>query len=67
LLDLIQGDAGDVGRHHDADRHPGLGLSGFAAIWVLLRFLQRSSTTVFVVYRIVAAVAILLILATSWR
>lgn len=36
------------------------GLTGFAAIWFLLRFLQRYSTGVFVVYRVVLGVAILL-------
>jgi undecaprenyl-diphosphatase len=43
------------------------GISGFAAIWVLLRFLQRSSTTVFVVYRIAAGIGILIVLATGIR
>ena len=67
LLDLLQGDAGDISATTMLVGIVASGLSGFAAIWGLLRFLQRSSTTVFVVYRIVAAVAILVILATSWR
>lgn len=67
FLDLLQGDAGDVAVSTMMIGILASGLSGFAAIWGLLRFLQRSSTTVFVVYRIVAVVAILLILATSWR
>ena len=42
-------------------------LSGFVAIWGLLRFLQRSSTVVFVVYRLVFGAAILLLLVTGTR
>lgn len=43
------------------------GLSGFAAIWFLLRFLQRSSTVVFVVYRLALGLAILALLAAGFR
>jgi undecaprenyl-diphosphatase len=39
----------------------------FAAIWALLRLLQTSNTMVFVVYRVVAGVAILLVLASGLR
>ena len=67
LLDLVQGDSGDVGTSALLIGILVSGVVGFAAIWVLLRFLQRSSTNVFVAYRLVAAVAFLLILATSWR
>ena len=67
LIDLLRSDAGDTSAPTMLVGILASGLSGFAAIWALLRLLQRSSTTVFVVYRIVAAVAILLILATSWR
>lgn len=67
LLDLLQGDAGDVTTSTMLIGILASGLTGFAAIWGLLRFLQRSSTTVFVVYRIVAAAAVLIILATGWR
>lgn len=42
-------------------------ISGFAAIWGLLRFLQTSSTRVFVIYRIVAGVSVLLILVSGIR
>ncbi len=42
-------------------------ISGFLAIRGLLRFLQSSSTTVFVIYRIVAGVMVLLILASGLR
>jgi undecaprenyl-diphosphatase len=40
---------------------------GFAAIWVLLRFLQRSDTKVFIVYRVIAGAAILLLIAFGFR
>lgn len=42
-------------------------LSGFAAIWALLRFLQRSSTLVFVVYRLVFGATILVVVLTGVR
>ncbi|MGE3799176.1 MAG: undecaprenyl-diphosphate phosphatase, partial [Thermomicrobiales bacterium] len=42
-------------------------VSGFVAIWGLLRFLQRSSTTVFVVYRIAAGVSVLILLSSRFR
>ncbi|MEZ4498520.1 MAG: undecaprenyl-diphosphatase UppP [Thermomicrobiales bacterium] len=42
-------------------------LSGVLAISGLLRFLQQSSTRVFVIYRMAAGVGILLILASGWR
>jgi undecaprenyl-diphosphatase len=34
-------------------------LAGFAAIWGLLRYLQRASMTAFIVYRIVLGLALL--------
>jgi undecaprenyl-diphosphatase len=36
-------------------------LAGFAAIWGLLRYLQRASTAVFIVYRIVLGVVLLML------
>jgi undecaprenyl-diphosphatase len=39
-------------------------LAGFAAIWWLLRFLQRASTLVFIVYRIGLGVALLALVFT---
>jgi undecaprenyl-diphosphatase len=42
-------------------------ISGLAAIWGLLRFLQRSSTRVFIVYRVVVGVAVLLTVASGIR
>ena len=34
-------------------------LAGFAAIWGLLRYLQRASTAVFIVYRIVLGIVLI--------
>jgi undecaprenyl-diphosphatase len=42
-------------------------VSGFAAIWFLLGYLKRHDFTVFVVYRIVVAVALLLLIAFGVR
>ena len=39
-------------------------LAGFAAIWGLLRYLQRASTAVFIVYRIVLGVALIVLVAS---
>ena len=43
------------------------GLSGFAAIAGLLRYLQRASTMVFVAYRLGLGVVLLLLIATGFR
>ncbi len=42
-------------------------ISGLLAIWGLLRFLQQSSTLVFVVYRIVVGIMVLLVLVSGVR
>lgn len=42
-------------------------LSGFAAIWWLLRYLQRESTLVFVVYRLGLGLLLLLLVAVGFR
>jgi len=42
-------------------------VAGFLAIWGLLRFLQRASTRVFVVYRFVFGVALLVIVGAGLR
>jgi undecaprenyl pyrophosphate phosphatase UppP len=42
-------------------------VSGLAAIWLLLRMLQRAPTTIFTIYRLVAAAGILILLATGTR
>jgi len=40
-------------------------LSGLAAIWGLLRFLQQSSTRVFVIYRVVIGFLVIMVLVTG--
>jgi undecaprenyl-diphosphatase len=42
-------------------------ITGFAAIWVLLRFLQRSNTAVFVLYRLAAGLFFLGLIAAGVR
>ncbi|HET7055882.1 MAG TPA: undecaprenyl-diphosphate phosphatase [Thermomicrobiales bacterium] len=42
-------------------------VSGLAAIWGLLRFLQHAPTTVFTIYRVLAAIGIMLLIATGVR
>jgi undecaprenyl-diphosphatase len=67
FYDLISDGTGGVGTGPLVLGILASALSGFAAIAVLLRFLQRSSATVFVVYRVVAGLAIIIILATNLR
>ncbi len=43
------------------------GMSGFAAIWGLLRYLQRSNTNVFVLYRFAFGLLLLLLVAAGFR
>ena len=40
-------------------------VSGLLAIWGLLRFLQHSSTTVFVIYRIIVGIAVILLVISD--
>jgi undecaprenyl-diphosphatase len=42
-------------------------VSGLAAIWALLRYVQRHTYTVFVLYRLVAAAIVLVLIATGVR
>jgi len=42
------------------------GLAGFGAIWGLLRFLQRSSTMVFILYRFGFGIVLLLLVAAGY-
>ncbi len=42
-------------------------LSGFAAIWILLRYLQRSTTSVFAVYRLLVGLTMLGLLLAGVR
>ena len=67
IYDLISEGAGGIGNAQLVLGILASAISGFASIAILLRFLQRSSATVFVIYRVGAGIAVLLILATSWR
>jgi undecaprenyl-diphosphatase len=65
LLDVLTSglDAGQLGVF-------GIGLAtsaiaGFAAIWALIRYLQRASTAVFIVYRIVLGLVLLALVAVQ--
>jgi undecaprenyl-diphosphatase len=42
-------------------------ISGWLAVWGLLRFVRTRSFTVFVVYRVVAGLFVLIVVATGWR
>jgi undecaprenyl-diphosphatase len=42
-------------------------ITGFAAISILLRYLQRSNTAVFVIYRLVAGLFLLGVIVTGIR
>jgi undecaprenyl-diphosphatase len=61
LLDILTAglDAGQLGVF--AVGLAASALAGFAAIWGLLRYLQRASTAVFIVYRIVLGVVLLVL------
>ena len=42
-------------------------ISGWIAVWGLLRLVRTHSFTPFVIYRVVLGVAVLVIVATGWR
>ena len=67
MYDLLTDGAGGIGTTQLVAGMLASGISGFAAISALIRFLQRSSTLVFVIYRIVAGLGVLFILATGIR
>lgn len=67
LKDLVDSGADGVGYTQIITGIAVSAVSGLAAIWVLLRFLQRAPTTVFTIYRLVAAAGVVLLLATGVR
>lgn len=67
ILDLVSGNTDGVSTTALVSGLLASAVSGFAAIWVLLKFLQTSNTTVFVVYRVLAGAAVLIALATGLR
>jgi undecaprenyl-diphosphatase len=67
FYDLVTDGAGGIGNAQLIAGVLASAISGFAAISFLLRFLQRSSTMVFVVYRVAVGIGILLVLASGLR
>jgi undecaprenyl-diphosphatase len=67
LYDLVSTGAGPITGAEIAAGIIASAISGFAAIWVLLRFLQRSNTLVFTIYRVLAGVAFILVVLFGWR
>lgn len=67
LADLIDAGSGGIGATQIVVGIAVSAISGLAAIWGLLRFLQRAPTTIFTIYRIIAAAGILILIATGVR
>ncbi len=67
LLDLMTEGAGGVDTTAIAVGIVASAISGFVAIWFLLRLLQHASTRAFVVYRVVVGIGVLALLATGVR
>ena len=42
-------------------------VTGFAAVWLVLRLVRTRSFSPFVVYRVIAGVAVLIVFAAGWR
>jgi undecaprenyl-diphosphatase len=66
-LSDLSADSGDIGIAQIVIGIAVSAVSGLAAIWLLLRMLQRAPTTIFTIYRLVAAAGILILLATGTR
>jgi len=67
MTELATGGLGDVGLDVFAAGILAAAITGYAAIAGLLRFLQRRPVTVFVVYRIVLGVGLLILLAAGFQ
>jgi undecaprenyl-diphosphatase len=67
LTDLIQSDPSSAELGRILAGMAASGISGFVAIRFLLRYLQNSSTTVFVVYRILASIVLIGLVASGFR
>ena len=67
VSDLIQSDPSGAEMARIAAGMLASGISGFLAISFLLRYLQTSSTTVFVVYRLIASVVLIGLVASGFR
>ena len=67
LFDLIQSDPSGTEMARIAAGMAASAISGFFAISFLLRYLQTSSTTVFVVYRILLSIILIGLVASGFR
>lgn len=67
LSDLLGSGAEEIGYGPIVIGMVTAAISGLAAIWALLRLLQRAPTTIFTIYRLVAAAGIILLIATGVR
>lgn len=67
LTDLIQADPSGAEMGRILAGMAASAISGFAAISFLLRYLQTSSTTIFVIYRLVAAAVLIGLVASGFR
>jgi undecaprenyl-diphosphatase len=67
LFDLITNGSGDITGLELAAGMAASAITGFITITFLLRYLKRSSVTVFVIYRIAAGIVFIGIALSSWR
>jgi undecaprenyl-diphosphatase len=67
LADLIQADPTGAEMGRILAGMAASGISGFVAIRFLLRYLQTSSTTVFVIYRLLASIVLIGLVASGFR
>ena len=67
VVDLIQSDLTGAQMGRVVAGMVASGISGFLAIGFLLRYLKTSSTTVFVVYRILASIVLIGLVASGFR
>jgi undecaprenyl-diphosphatase len=67
LSDLIQSDPSGAEMSRIVAGMVASGISGFVAIRFLLRYLQTSTTTVFVIYRIIASIVLIGLVASGFR
>lgn len=67
LVDLAQANPSGSEIGYYAAGMTAAAISGFAAIWFLLRYLQTSSTGVFVVYRLIASAVLIGLVLSGFR
>lgn len=67
LADLVQANPSGTEIGYLAAGMATAAISGFCAIWFLLRYLQTSSTAIFVIYRIVASIVLIGLVLSGFR